>query len=289
MIAPRSRALLDRYALASTALVRTSGERLATEPGQSVEFHDFRPYQSGDELRYVDWRVYARTGRLYTRLHRAERAIHVHVLLDTSPSMSLGGKARFGRALASLLSYVGQRDARCQVHLLDGASSPPARGRAAVGSAWRFIDEAQPLEGAGHPPVAALTNFALGLPPRDGKALVLVVSDLLDEASLRPALAAFRARKLDASFLHVMSEDDLRPEEGQLEIVDVESGDTLRVSPDEVQAYRRAVRHFVDRTRSTILQAGFRHTLLEAASAPGAPAERDALEALVREGILVRR
>ena len=289
MIAPRSRALLDRYALASTALVRTSGERLATEPGQSVEFHDFRPYQSGDELRYVDWRVYARTGRLYTRLHRAERSIHVHVLLDTSASMQLGGKDRFGRAIASLLAYVGQRDARCQIHLFDRRSSRPARGRAAVGEAWSFIDDAPTLEGAEPRPVEALTGCALGLPPREGTALALIVSDLFDEASLRPALAAFRARKLDASFLHVVSDQDLRPVEGQLEIVDVETGEELRVSPDEVRAYRQAVRRFVERTRSTILQAGFRHTLLEAPSGPGAPAERDALQALIREGVLARR
>ncbi len=84
--------------------MRTSGERLATEPGQSVEFHDFRPYQSGDELRYVDWRVYARTGRLYTRLHRAERAIHVHVVLDTSRSMQMGAKEDFARSLANLIA-----------------------------------------------------------------------------------------------------------------------------------------------------------------------------------------
>ena len=58
MISPRSRALLDRYALASRALSQETGERLASEAGQSVEFHDFRPYDAGDELRYVDWKVY---------------------------------------------------------------------------------------------------------------------------------------------------------------------------------------------------------------------------------------
>lgn len=138
-------------------------------------------------------------------------------------------------------------------------------------------------------PARALKDFALGLPPRAGSALALVVSDLFDEASLRPALAAFRARKLDASFLHVVSEADLRPEQGQFELVDVETGERLRVSPDEVRAYRQAVRQFVDRTRSTILQAGFRHSLVEASSPAVASAEREALGALVRERILVRR
>lgn len=289
MITARSRALLDRYALASTALTRTSGERLATEPGQSVEFHDFRPYQGGDELRYVDWRVYARTGRLYTRLHQAERAIRVHIVADTTASMRLGSKGRYVRAVAQLLAYVGQRDARCQVHLLDGRSSPPARGRAAVGDVWRFLDDAPWLDGDDHPPVAALKRFALGLPPREGSALALVVSDLMDEAPLRSMLASFKARGLDASFLQVLDERDMRPAEGQLEIVDVETGERLVVTPDEVRAYRRAVSEWIERVRGAILRAGFRHTLLTASGAGGGELEREALGALVRAGILVKR
>src|SRR5690554_7361461 len=106
MLTARSRALLDRYSLASRALSAVSGERSSREPGQSVEFHDFRPYQPGDELRYVDWRVYARTGRLYTRLYEAERAVKLHLVLDNSASMSIGLKAEYARTLVQLLSYV---------------------------------------------------------------------------------------------------------------------------------------------------------------------------------------
>lgn len=289
MITPQSRALLDRYALASRALSRETGERMATEAGQSVEFHDFRPYQPGDELRYVDWRVYARTGRLYTRLYQAERTIALHLVLDTSASMALGGKAAYARVLAELLAYAAQRDSRSQVHLIDGRHSPPARGRAGIGSAWRFIEEAPTLEGADHTPVLGLKDFALSLPPHSGAALVLVISDLFDEAPLQPTLAALRARGLDASFLQVMAAEDLAPEEAQLEIVDVESGERLEVRPDEVRAYREAVQGFVRRTRAAILRAGFRHTLLRVDDSDPVALERAAFAALIREGILVRR
>ncbi len=289
MITPRSRALLDRFALASKALSRESGERLATEPGQSVEFHDFRPYQAGDELRYVDWRVYARTGRLYTRLYQAERTIDLHVVLDTSASMQLGHKARFARLLAQLLSYVAQRDARSQVHLFDGRHNQAAHGRGAIGEAWQFIEQAPDLTGAGHAPYEALKRFALNMPMRMGAALVLIISDLFDEAPLQPTLAALRARSLDASFLHVMALEDLTPDEGQLEVVDVESGDRLFVGPDEVLVYRETAQVFVSRTRATILQAGFRHTLLQVADETDDALERTAFRALIREGILIRR
>lgn len=289
MITPRSRALLDRYALASRALSRESGERMATEPGQSVEFHDFRAYQYGDELRYVDWRVYARTGRLVTRLFQAERAIRLHVLLDTSASMLLGGKARYARLLAQLLVYVAQRDAPTQLHLLDGSGSRPSQGRAAVGASWRFIEEAATLQGAEFAPVTSLKRFALELPPVRSAALALVVSDFLEDAPLQPALAALRARGLDASLLQVMADEDLEPAEGQLELVDVESGARLLAGPDEVRAYREEAHAFVRRTRAAAVKAGFRHLLLRVPSGGSEhELERHAFAALVREGVLVR-
>lgn len=290
MITARSRTMLDRYALASRALSRESGERIASEAGQSVEFHDFRPYQYGDELRYVDWRVYARTGRLVTRLYQAERAIRLHVLLDTSASMGLGGKARFARSLAELLVYVAQRDAPTQLHLFDGSGSRPAQGLAAVGESWRFVEEAGVLQGAEHAPVTALKRFALSLPPVRGAALALVVSDFLEDAPLQGALAALRARGLDAGLLQVMSEDDLDPAEGQLEVVDVETGERLLAGPQEVRVYRQEVHSFVRRTRAAALRAGFRHVLLRVPTdAKEAELERGAFASLVREGVLVRR
>ncbi len=289
MISERSRALLDRYALASRALSRQSGERMATEAGQSVEFHDFRSYQPGDELRYVDWRVYARSGRLYTRLFQAERNIAVYIVLDTSPSMSLGNKADYARTLAQLLTYTAHRDAVSQVHLFDGSSSRPARGRAHVPMAWSFIDGAPTLKGAQDSPSEAIKNFALSAGRRAGPGLALIISDLFDEGSLQTALAALRYRGFDGSFLQVMGQADLEPEESQLEIIDAETLGRLAVGPDEVRAYREAVQRFIAKTRAGIMQAGFRHTLLKVSAQDKPTIEREAFAALLRAGILVKR
>ena len=286
MITTRTRALLDRYALASRSLSRLSGERLATESGQSVEFHDFRPYQAGDELRYVDWRVYARTGRLYTRLYQAERNIALHIVLDTTPSMSLGHKARYARLTAQLLSYVAQRDSVAQVHLFDAQQSRPVQGREHVRDAWSFIEDA-PVTAAY--PGEALRAFALNTRFAAGAGLALIISDLFDENSLQPALVALRARGLDASFLHLMAREDLEPDPGQLELIDLENGDKLRVGPDEVQAYRRTVHTFIERTRGAILRAGFRHTLLRVADESDEILEKRAFAALIKAGILIKR
>ena len=105
VLAPATRALLSRYTLAPRALQTFSGERLSREAGGSLEFFDTRPYGVGDELRYVDWKAYARTGRLVTRLFQAERTAALRVLIDTSPSMRVGGKLGAAQRVAALLVY----------------------------------------------------------------------------------------------------------------------------------------------------------------------------------------
>jgi uncharacterized protein (DUF58 family) len=288
----RTRALLDRYSLSSRVLSRDAGDRTARETGQSVEFHDFRQYQPGDELRHVDWRAYARTGRLYTRLHQAERTIRLHLLLDDSSSMALFGKREFMLQLAQLLVYVAQRDSRSQVHSFSGSHSRPAQGVQAIAAAWEFIAGLGRAAAAGSDvmPVDAIRSFALQAPPGQGASLLLIISDLLDPAPLRPALAALRARGFDATFLQVMATEDLEPDEALLELQDSESAAKLQAGPAEVRAYRNAVRAFNASTRGAFLQAGYRHLPLrvpQAGEAAGDP-EQLALASLLRSGIILK-
>jgi uncharacterized protein (DUF58 family) len=291
VLSRKARALLDRYALSSRVLSHDTGDRMARETGQSVEFHDFRQYQPGDELRHVDWRAYARTGRLYTKLHQAERTIRLHLLLDTSGSMALFGKREFMMQLASMLVYVTQRDSRSQMHSFSGRHSRPELGVRAIAGAWEFIAE---LAGNGEGstatlPVESIRNFALEVPASQGAALVLVISDLLDPAPLRPALAALRARGFDATFLQVLAAEDLEPDEELLELHDSETGELLQAGPAQVAAYREAVRAFNARTRAAILKAGFRHLLLRVPPAAGGDFEQQVLTGLLASGIIHKR
>src|SRR5690554_5985985 len=235
---------------------------MAREAGQSVEFHDFRQYQPGDELRYDDWRAYARTGRLYTRLHQAERTLRLHLLLDTSRSMQLFGKAEFMGQLGRQLLYLAQRESLAQVHSFGGSHSRPALGVRAVAQNWSFIDRLSSDRQDGPLPVQGIRNFATQTAMRSGRGLVLVLSDLLDPQPLRPALTALRSRGFDVSFLQLLATEDLEPQEDMLELEDAESQQRLQVGPAEVRAYRQAAMNYVTRTRSAILRAGFRHLLV---------------------------
>ena len=288
MLSAKTRAMLDRYGLSSRALSQQSGERSSREPGQSVEFHDFRPYQPGDELRYVDWRVYARTGRLYTRLYQADRAVRLHLVLDTSGSMSVGGKSAFAKTVTQLLGYVAQRDAPTQLHLLDGRSSRTAQGVVGMRETWRFVDEAPTLSADDAGALSGVKRFALSLPALHGQALVLVVSDLFEDAPIQPTLTALRARGVDVGFLQVVATDNLEPPDGLLELHDTEGPERMPVGYDEAAAYRDEVKRYLDRTRNAVLRAGFKHVLFKVPRQQ-ADTERDVFAALVRAAVLVKR
>ncbi len=282
MLSAKSRALLDRYTLASSVLSQQSGERLMREAGQSVEFYDFRPYQAGDELRYVDWKVYGRTGRLYTRLYQAERNIRVYILLDTSLSMSIGGKAKYARILAQLLTYSARQSIGTYVYLFNGSSQSVKR-LADIPNAWSFIQDAPQVTES---PAGAIKNFALANKP--GRGLVLIISDLFDETPLQKALVALKGRGFDVSFLHVMSQADLEPKIGQFEVVDIESNEKITVGPREIIAYQEAVQTFLKTTRQNILKLGFRYALLKVTETT-VSLEQLAFTSLVQKRILVKR
>jgi hypothetical protein len=179
--------------------------------------------------------------------------------------MSIGRKARFAKILVQLLGYVAQRDAPTQLHLLDGRSSRPAQGLVGMRETWRFVDDAPVLTGAGQGALTGLKQFALTLPTLRGQALVIVVSDLFEEAPIQPTLTALRARGVDVAFLHVVAADDLEPPDGLLELNDAESATRLPVGSDEVRIYREEVKRYLDMTRTAILKAGFKHVLLRVA------------------------
>jgi uncharacterized protein (DUF58 family) len=102
---------LERLSLLSRRSFRgrVKGERRSPRKGISVEFSDFRPYGIGDDLRYVDWNVYARLDRLYLKLFVDEEDLCLHLLVDASASMGFGAPSKLDHAarLAGALGFVG--------------------------------------------------------------------------------------------------------------------------------------------------------------------------------------
>ena len=106
------------------------GERRSVKRGQSVEFADFRTYSHGDDLRRVDWNVYARLERAFLKLYYEEEDRTVHVLLDTSASMDWGDgaahKLTYARRAARAACW---RSPRAATRSTSSTCSPPTNWR----------------------------------------------------------------------------------------------------------------------------------------------------------------
>ena len=118
MAAPRASLLpatlmerLERLSLLARRPVKgwSAGQRRSRKTGHSVEFADYRPYGQGDDLRYVDWNIYARTQRMVVKLFVDDEELCLHLLLDASASMTLGtpSKLDWAAQLAASLGFVG--------------------------------------------------------------------------------------------------------------------------------------------------------------------------------------
>src|SRR2546427_7541596 len=130
-------AQLERLALLSRRVFRgrVRGERRSPRRGHSVEFCDYRAYGVGDDLRYVDWNIYARLDRLHVKLFVDEEDLCLHLLVDASNSMDFGQptKLAYAARLAAAIGFVGLVNLeRVGVGVLREKVSegwPPVRGR----------------------------------------------------------------------------------------------------------------------------------------------------------------
>src|SRR3989304_720045 len=111
LLDPASMAKLDQLPLVSRKIFagKMRGERLTKRRGESVEFADYRSYVSGDDLRFLDWNIYARLEKLFLKLFLQEEDLHVSVLIDVSRSMDWGqpNKGLYARRGAAAITYIG--------------------------------------------------------------------------------------------------------------------------------------------------------------------------------------
>ncbi len=232
------------------------GEVRAHSAGSSLELHDFRAYQPGDDLRQVDWNAVARTGDLVLRVRQDEVSPRLEVVVDGSRSMALSArKAACARALALLAVEVGAGQGLQPVLLTAGA-----RPERVEGPVCRHA-----LRAAGFDAQDDLAAALGRLPPLRPCGLRVVVSDFLFEADLG-ALFARLAKGAAALFLvQVLDAEDLEPTGGEgARLVDSESGAALEelLTEDVLAAYtrrfeehQRGLRAAAARARATFLTA----------------------------------
>jgi uncharacterized protein (DUF58 family) len=242
---------LERLSLISrrTHVGRVKGERKSPRRGSSVEFADYRPYEIGDDLRYVDWNAFGRLNRLYLKVFMDEEDLCVHLILDGSASMDFGTPHKFQYAvrLAAALAFVGFTN-------LERVGVAVFRDRVSEG--WlptRGRNQFLPLAGflTGLVP-AGPTRFNESLAQYAMRAkdtgLAIVVSDFLDPDGYEAGLRGLLERRFDVHVIHLLSRDELSPSfGGDLELVDAETGEVREVSIDAeaLRGYERQLQGFL--------------------------------------------
>jgi len=219
-----------------TLRLRTRKEFLGSHPGSyssprrgtSLEFSDYRRYTPGDDLRYLDWGIYARSDRLYIKVFREEVDLFAYVFIDASASMAFPSREeKFLPAshVALCLAYVilANHD-HVKLHLLQngaGKASPFYRGRRRMTDCSDFIHSARPAGALG---LAASLGEHLKRLRRPGKA-ILISDFLMPAAAYQQGLNLLRAFNLDIVAIQVLSRYEVDPPfpAGSVALIDSES------------------------------------------------------------------
>jgi uncharacterized protein (DUF58 family) len=238
--------------------------------GFSVEFAEHRPYNPGDELRHVDWKVYAKTDRYYIKQYEEETNLRHYIVLDTSPSMHYKGesdvsKLEYGSYLAAALHnlMIKQRDATGLIAFDESVHTVrrPKATRSYLRQLLVTLDKLSRSEASGQRTSAAsaLDEVAERIGRRS---LVVVITDLFENIAahddLLKALRHLRHRGHEVIVFHVLEGQTERqfnfPDVPML-FRDMETGEELSLQPAQLREhYQEAVAHFSERFRRRCLE-----------------------------------
>lgn len=265
---------------------RLRGERRSKRRGSSNDFADYRNYVTGDDLRYLDWKIYARLERLFLKLFLEEEDLRVQILVDISPSMAWGEpeKLLYAKRVAAALGYVtmNRMDSltACGFGQTLGATFGPRRGKVNGHRYFSFLEHLEVAEGTSL--TESLRRFSL---VTRSAGLVIVISDFLDPGGYEEGLRLLFGRGFETCIIQVLAPEELKPTvTGDVRLVDVEFGDTTDVSvgPALMELYDRTLNTFCDGLKDYVTKRGGTYVLCSTQT----PFERLVLDVLCRKGMV---
>lgn len=287
-LSPAVVAAVDDLELAARVVVeglRAGGHRSPFH-GYSAEFQQHRPYRAGDDLKYLDWKLLARTDRLYSKQFRETTSMSAMIVIDASASMAFPeaglSKFRYASIVAAALAYLiaTQGDAVGLMTMANGTLSymPARAGRPHLRSVIARLDRTAP---AGMWDPARTISRGAELLKRRG--MMIVISDFYDaEDATRREMRRVARRGHDVSMLQVMSAEEMSfPYSGSVEVEELESGRRRLVDAGAAAAsYRSAVGDFLERCRTLAHRDGIDYALMSTGVSP----ERVLRDYLLRRG-----
>lgn len=273
------------------------GERRSIKRGTSIEFADYRDYTRGDDLRQLDWNVYARLEKPFIKLLEEEEDLTVHVLIDSSVSMDWPNdstpiseatdthKFRYAQRVGAALAHIGLAAGdRVTVGLLSGDRVSgrwgPSRTR---GQTLRLLSWIETLKAGGTTNLnTALSDYGL----RGGRAgLALIITDMLSPSGYTDGLSALQGRGYEVAIIHLLAPDEISPPlAGDLRLIDSETGTPQDVTIDGTMRdlYARRVREWRDEIATTCQNREVHYVAVDTST----PWESIILFALRRAGVV---
>ncbi|HET7113171.1 MAG TPA: DUF58 domain-containing protein [Pyrinomonadaceae bacterium] len=234
-----------------------SGLHRSPFTGFSTEFTEYRQYNPGDDLRYLDWRLLGRTDRYFIKKYRADTNTQCHVLVDTSASMDYAHassvtKLQYAQFLAASIAYLlnRQQDAVGLVGFSDKVHTHvPARNR--TGHMRTIFGTLSMLQPGGETRLAESLHQLAEILTRRG--IVVLISDFYDQTDrLKEAFQHLRFKGHDLVAFHVLDQNELdfNFTDPVLLLEDAETQEQMPVLPDVVMGgYRERMRQHVDDMR----------------------------------------
>ena len=255
LLSPDLLAKLERLELVSRKVFRgrMKGERRSKRKGQSVEFADFRNYVAGDDLRLIDWNLYARLDQLFLKLFQEEEDLHVYALIDCSESMNFGTPTKYhvAKQMAAALGYIGLcRADRVSVQALgdQGRRAPVLRGRSGL---WKMLQYLESLESGDNVSLHdAVKDFSLR---NSGTGVVVLITDLMDKSGYEAALRMLVGRRMDVYVMHILSPEEIDPPiRGDRRLIDSEDGDETEITINNyvLERYKLTLQSFLSSVKN---------------------------------------
>ncbi len=249
---------LERLALnfSTTLTGYFGGKHRIDKYGQTVEFADFRQYQPGDDIRRIDWNLFARLGKHFLKLYTDERQMHVRIYIDCSNSMGFyPDKAEFAINLAVAFGYLAVRNNdKVSFHLLkNGVEIDPFGLIVGKNSFFGAVAKMEDVTFEGEANFAGIPNVQIGV--NDG--LAVVISDFLTENNWQKAVDYFLFQKQQVLICQVLGREEVSPTySGKLDLVDCEGtgkGDErnvqISITRSMIDAYKKELGRFVAQIR----------------------------------------
>ncbi|MGE0460305.1 MAG: DUF58 domain-containing protein [Vicinamibacterales bacterium] len=240
--------------------------------GYSAEFSQYRHYRPGDDLKYVDWKAFARTDRLYTRQFRETTNLSALFVVDVSRSMAFEGKFRLAQAVTGVLATL-------VIDQGDAAGLLAVRGRDSAVAAHGPSATYLPPRSGHHHLTLLLAGIARLVPDASGsiveglaragrllkrRGLVIAVSDFYDDAEALVEMRRLSRMGHDVVVIQALAAEELSlAVDGAAELVDAETGRMLVVQADAARAaYTERVRGWLDGFASAVHREGLGYALV---------------------------